>query len=982
MADPLFPETGPRVFAMPPGADFPALLVAGLQDRLRGRAPETAARVTLIVNTERMRRRITDLWVGPALLPRLRLVTDLGRDTVLPGLPTAVPKLRRRLEIARLVAGLLDREPGVGPRAALYDLSDSLAALLDEMQGEGVTPGQVAALDVSDHSAHWQRTQAFLGIVAPLFADPSQPDTEARQRMVVRRLAALWADAPLPAPVILAGSTGSRGTTLRLMQAVVALPQGALVLPGFDFDQPAAVWDGMDDALTSEDHPQYRYRRLLSALDLRPAAVRPWHDARAPNPARNRLVSLSLRPAPVTDQWLTEGASLHSLPQATAEMTLIEAPSPRAEALAIALILREVAEGGRVAALVTADRMLTRQVTAALDRWRIRPDDSAGRPLSLSAPGRLLRQVAEMVGSRLTAEGLVALLKHPLTASGGNRALHLLLTRELELELRRNGPPFPDAGMLLRWAATHRDPAAVAWAGWLGEALEGHTDMRFAPLGLHVARHRAMTERLAAGPLAQGSGKLWLEEAGIEALGVIEELAREAASGGDMACADYRALVSALLDQGQVREAVRTHPRILIWGTLEARVQGADLVILGGLNEGTWPERPAPDPWLNRSMRLAAGLLLPERRIGLAAHDYQQAIAAPEVVLTRARRDAEAETVPSRWLNRLMNLMEGLPDADGPAALQAMRKRGRHWLNLAEAIGKPVGGTEPATRSAPRPAPRPPVSARPRELFVTQIGKLLRDPYAIYAGHILRLTPLDPLRPMPDARLRGTVLHRVLERFVRERPERERPEAAAERFVLVSRAVLAEQVPWLATRVLWQARLDRAAGFFLRVDAGGGQPVVIERGGTVQVLPFDFRLSARPDRIDLLGDDRVHIFDYKTGAPPTRQQQKFFDKQLLLTAAMAERGAFAALGGKVDVAGVSYVGLGAKPRVEHTALSPGEVDDIWDGLVHLIGAYLSPRKGYASRRAVFDTRQRGDFDHLARFGEWEMTDPPMPQDVG
>ncbi|HSF63375.1 MAG TPA: double-strand break repair protein AddB, partial [Paracoccaceae bacterium] len=182
---------GHRLFALPPGADFPALLVQGLRDRLASQPPEAMARVQLFVNTERMRRRITDLFIAgpPGLLPRIRLVTDIGRDLALPGLPPAIPPLRRRLEIAQLVARLLDRAPDLAPRSALYDLSDSLAALLDEMQGEGVTPATVAGLDVSDHSAHWARTQTFLGIVAPFFADDAPPDAEARQRLAVEALA-------------------------------------------------------------------------------------------------------------------------------------------------------------------------------------------------------------------------------------------------------------------------------------------------------------------------------------------------------------------------------------------------------------------------------------------------------------------------------------------------------------------------------------------------------------------------------------------------------------------------------------------------------------------------------------------------------------------------------------------------------------------------------------------------------------------------
>ncbi|HSF64664.1 MAG TPA: double-strand break repair protein AddB, partial [Paracoccaceae bacterium] len=959
--------------------DFPALLVQGLRDRLAGQPPEAMARVQLFVNTERMRRRITDLFIAgpPGLLPRIRLVTDIGRDLALPGLPPAIPPLRRRLEIAQLVARLLDGAPDLAPRSALYDLSDSLAALLDEMQGEGVTPAAVAGLDVSDHSAHWARTQTFLGIVAPFFADDAPPDAEARQRLAVEALARRWADTPPETPVIVAGSTGSRGTTARLMQAVAGLPQGALVLPGFDFDLPGTVWAGMGDALTSEDHPQFRFLRLLDLLGAPPGDVRRWVDAPPPAPARNRLVSLALRPAPVTDQWLDEGRRLTDIPKSTEALTLIQAPNPRAEALAIALILRESAEQGRRAALITPDRGLTRQVAAALDRWGIIPDDSAGRPLALSAPGRFLRQVAEVFAQRLTAESLLALLKHPLAASGADRGNHLRWTRDLELRLRRHGPVFPDAAAITEWAAARPADGVADWAAWLARCLPGDPAPGDLPLTAHVARHITLAQALAAGPGATGSGTLWDEAAGAEARAVADDLTLQAPHGGAMTAAEYRDLFGALIGRGMVRESALTHPNIAIWGTLEARVQGADLVVLGGLNDGSWPQLPPPDPWLNRQMRLKAGLLLPERQIGLSAHDFQQAIAAPQVVLTRARRNADAETVPSRWLNRMLNLLAGLPDQGGPAALDAMSARGDLWLRRAVALETPAATVPPARR----PAPCPPPGARPRELPVTAIRTLIRDPYAVYARRILRLYPLDPLRAQPDPLLRGSVLHRVLEDFVTRRPESETLPQAEARLLAITAQVLADEVPWPAVRALWQARLARAAPFFLTIDRQGGTPVVVEKAGKVTLTGLPFTLTAKPDRIDLLPDGRAHVMDYKTGSPPSKAQQKAFDKQLLLEAAMVERGAFAALG-PVEVARTTYVGLGATPKALTDTPDAATLAEAWDHLNRLIAAYLQPDRGYPSRRAVFKAAEVGDYDHLARFGEWQMTDPPEPEAVG
>ncbi|SDW12949.1 double-strand break repair protein AddB [Roseicitreum antarcticum] len=980
------PSDAPRLFALSPGADFPAGLVAGLLERTHGKPPEALARVELLVNTRRMQRRLRDELTahGARLLPRIRLVTDLGDLGAVDGLPPPVPPLRRRLELAQLVEGLLVQEPELAPRAALFDLSDSLARLLDEMQGEAVAPDVLRGLDVSDHSDHWKRTLRFITLVDGFYTSDA-PDRESRQRLAVEKIVARWQEAPPDHPILIAGSTGSRGTTMRLMEGVAALPQGAIILPGFDFDMPESVWDSMSDALMAEDHPQYRFHALMQRLCLTAADVRLWRDQPAPNPGRNALVSLSLRPAPVTDQWMVEGPSLPDLNAATTDVVLIEAPSPRAEAQAIALRLRAAVAEGQVAALITPDRNLSRQVTAALDSWRITPDDSAGKPLALSAPGRFLRHLADLTRTDVSAEALVTLLKHPLTHSAVDRNLHLVRSHNLELHLRRRGLAFVTPQDLQQWAGSRAeaarargkdgDPAEGAWARWLADTLPGpQTDAQ--PLETLVIRHIALAEAFARGPLNDptATGELWQEAAGQKAQQVMRELLAESPSGGALSAFDYADFVAAILQGGEVREATAAHPGVMIWGTLEARVQGADLVILGGLNDGIWPPSPTPDPWLNRKMRHDAGLLLPERQIGLSAHDYQQAIGARQVVLSRAVRNAEAQTVPSRWLNRLMNLMGGLKGQGGAAALDAMRARGQHWLNLAVAYEGDFSAIPPARQArATRPAPRPPAAARPRTLPVTQIEKLIRDPYAVYARYVLGLYPLRSLHPMPDALLRGSVLHKVIETYTK---------TEATDLMQVADQVLGAAVPWPAARLMWRMRLARVAPWFAEFEAGlHGTPTLIEKAGAVSLPTLGFQLTAKPDRIDIWPDGRLEILDYKTGVPPSAKQQEQFAKQLLLQAAMAERGGFPDLGPQ-EVARITYVGMGANPKVEATVLTPEACDTVWSELEALIARYLSPDQGFAARRATFKALYPGDYDHLSRFGEWDMADLPVAEDVG
>ncbi len=621
--------------------------------------------------------------------------------------------------------------------------------------------------------------------------------------------------------------------------------------------------------------------------------------------------------------------------------------------------------------------MLTRQVAAALDRWRIEPDDSAGLPLQLSPPGRFLRQVADLFRHRLTADRLLALLKHPLCHSGAERGDHLRHTRDLELYLRRQGVPYPDADSLRAFAAKYPDAVPTAWIDWLTGCLCERADDGTHPLLAWTERLCSVAEAAAGGSVQDGSGGLWDRNAGQAARAVLDELEAAAGHGGDMRAGDFADLLGNLLSGGEVRDRDAPHPDIMIWGTMEARVMGADLLILGGLNEGSWPEAPPPDPWLNRAMRHRAGLLLPERRIGLSAHDFEQAVAAPEVWLTRAKRSEDAETVPSRWLNRLTNLLDGLPDAGGRAALKAMRDRGAIWLRHADRLD-----AAPRVDAALRPSPRPPVGARPRRLSVTEIKTLIRDPYAIYARHVLKLKPLDPLTDAPDARLRGIVVHDVLDRFVRATLD-DPVLLSRDTFLRMCHEGLEQNVPWAATRRLWLARLERIADDFVRDEIGRqaiARPTGFETDGRLELSTPTFTLTGRADRIDR--DDRgaLWIYDYKTGQVPTDKQQAQFDKQLLLSALIAEEGGFEGFA-PAHVAGASFVGLSGKGAIRSAPLDDEPVAEIRADFTGLIARYLDPEQGFTSRRMLFSDKDRGSYDHLARFGEWDRAVDATPEDL-
>ncbi|MEO0762570.1 MAG: PD-(D/E)XK nuclease family protein, partial [Pseudomonadota bacterium] len=428
-------------------------------------------------------------------------------------------------------------------------------------------------------------------------------------------------------------------------------------------------------------------------------------------------------------------------------------------------------------------------------------------------------------------------------------------------------PPWPEES--LTEAAEDARTERETWRAGIAAALDplAHALAEGAPLIRLVTLHRDAVAALTAGPEAPALAEAGEDGAAVARLTEALSRAADAYGSAAMPGAEYAALLDDLLAAETLRpEAARPHPRVQIWGTIEARVQAADLTILGGLNDGVWPAQADPGPWLSRPMRHALGLPEPERETGLSAHDFLQAAARPEVILTRARRAEGAPTVPSRWLVRLENLLAGTE----PAALAAMKARGARFLALLPALdSEGAAPDDPALRPALRPQPAPPREARPRRLSVTQIERLLRDPYAIYARTVLGLRPLDPLGPAPDPLTRGTVLHAVLQRYVEETDPEADPaaadlEAAEEQLIATAECVLQETVAAPGLRRLWRGRILRAARWFVQGEAerrAAARPAALERAGrTSLTLPGGpFAITAKADRIDLRPDGRALV---------------------------------------------------------------------------------------------------------------------------
>jgi ATP-dependent helicase/nuclease subunit B len=993
------PHDSPRLYTIPAGTPFLDALARTLlaDPTLGGRfgAGVALADITILLPTRRAVRALGDAFLragggGALILPAIRPLGDvdedelvlapaLGADAAL-SLPPAMPALERQLRLARIILDNWTAEEGAGDVVRALALAADLGRFLDMALTERVPLKNLAALVPDEFAAHWQITIDFLKLVTERW--PAElgklgfADDAARRNALIDAQRKQWEAAPPAHPVIAAGSTGSIPATGDLLALIARLPLGAVVLPGLDTDLDTEGWEEVEPS-----HPQYGLKQLLTRMGAARDDVALWPGAgETPEAsARARLLSEALRPAETTERWRTHLDALR--PEADAALkgfSLVEAPTSRDEAGAIALMMRDTLEiPGKTAALVTPDRALARRVAMELRRWSIEIDDSAGAPLALSPPIAFLRLVAEAEAEDFAPIALLACLKHPLAALGDDPARLRADIRRLEEMLLRGPRPAPGLPGLRAALTEARENPNIDGRKLAGlDALIDRIETGFAPLVLAslapdmplveiLRAHVDCAERLADTGGRDGAKRLWAEEAGDAASNFATELIEAAPALGEIETRIYPRLFAGLVASRVLRPRFGRHPRLFIWGPLEARLQHADRVILGGLNEGTWPGEANIDPWLNRPMRKELKLEPPERRIGLSAHDFVEGASAPEVVLTRALKVDGAPTVASRWLLRLQGLLKGI---GRDASLIAP-----HWAAWAQSLDATAARVEIAA-----PKPKPPLAARPNRFSVTEIETLIRDPYAIYARRVLRLPVLDPIDADVAAAERGTIIHAALEKFAAAWP-RELPDNALAELIRIGGEVFRGAMERPGVAAFWWPRFERIAHWivdFERAHRAHMRIAHAELRGEVEIdVGRTITLRGRADRIDEMKDGTLAIIDYKTGTPPTAKQvDSGLTPQLPLEAAMAERGGFKDIA-PARSSSLLYLRLtGGETAGETREVgAEGLAEKTWARLVELLTKYESEMTPYLSRPRPMFVGRFSDYDHLARVKEWSAS---------
>jgi ATP-dependent helicase/nuclease subunit B len=1013
-------------------------LVEGFEAR---KEPARLADATLYLPTRRAMRVVREIFLDEmkadaAVLPRIIALGDIDEDelafageaeqfsTSTPlDIPPRLGELERRLTLVRLVAawarGPVLAPLVVGGPASTLALAADLARLIDDMVTRGVDWSALDGLVPDQLDQYWQHSLEFLRIARIAWpnhlAEINRIEPAARRDLLIaaeaRRLTAHPAG-----PVIAAGSTGSMPATAKFLHAVAHLPHGAVVLPGLDTDLDEDAWrsiGGVRDGLgqfaehPASNHPQYAMHALLQRLGIKRSDVETLQEPA--QGGRDLLASESMRPSASTEIWhdrLQRPDVAARIAAGMNKLMVVEAPNPEMEALAIAIAMREARHLDKSAALVTPDRALARRVMAALARWGLAFDDSGGDVLIETSAGIFARLAAEAAAGGLEPPTLLALLKHPMCRLGRAPGAWKAAIEDLELALLRGTRPPSGTAGLLREFGRFRDELAKLWrseasalhraeprARLKAEDLDGvqlllaalqaalapiETLAAAKPYDFAELAHRHREILIALSGDKQGIALAFEDREGLALAAAFDDLLRGGTTSGLMVqLADYAELFQTAFGDRAVRRRDRPGARLQIYGPLESRLMQADRIIVGGLIEGVWPPAPRIDPWLSRPMRHGLGLDLPERRIGLSAHDFAQLLGADEVILTHSAKAGGAPAVASRFLHRLEAVA-------GAEHWKAATRAGEKYVQFAAALDQPA-----EVRPIRQPEPRPPRATRPLKMSVTEIEDWLRDPYTIYAKRILRLDALDPVDMPLSAADRGSAIHEAIGEFTQIHAA-ELPADPAGVLRAIGEKYFAPLMERPEARALWWPRFQRITRWFAEWEATRREAVeaiIAETRGEISIRldnERSFSLSARADRIERRQGGGYAILDYKTGQPPTGKQVRMgLSPQLTLEAAILREGGFSDIDAGASVSQLVYVRLsGNNPpgeeRILELKIRPSDNPQPPDTaaaearakLEALIRAFDDENQPYTSLNLPMWTNRYGTYDDLARIKEW------------
>jgi ATP-dependent helicase/nuclease subunit B len=869
-------------------------------------------------------------------------------------LESYLPRPIGRLEQKLMLAKLIEEHNKTASITEALDLAEGLINFLATLERDAIPLDKIKELVEEEYAEHWQKIMDILQILSiewpELLKSKNAVTLIEWQNNILLKQAEFWAKNPPKMQIIAAGLSANSRALIELLKTLATTENSKIVLYGFDRCIDDKSFDKIDEL-----HAQFTFKRLLHECKYNHKSVKDW--VKVEESSTSLVLSEAMRTAAIIEHSIV----LNNIKLGN-HIAAIKAKNLQEEASLIVSIFKKVlSTSGKNAALVTNDKQLALWVISYLRKLDINLNYSKINDLSGAKVGSFFLLILEAINNKFSAIELLSVLKHPLCRCGIEEEEYKELVSKLEVKVLRGLVNHTGLKGIRNYLVLKDYHELLPLIDYLDAVIQEFLNIIFTPfisLTELLNKHVLIVEALAKTATEEGKDILLKSEGGKEFAEFVENLSSFGDNIKVLKPSLYSNLLKNFLKGYSYNIPGNNELPISILTPSEARFCKFDVVIIGGLNEGSWPREMDTNPFLTRSMLKKIGSSTSEERIGVAAHDFYCLSHAEEVIVTRAEKIDGAQTIPSRFLLKLSNVCNKIG-----YELEVSKQK---YLTTSEIIKEQYSPIEP-------PNPKPKVEYRPRSLSVTQIEKLVKDPYSIYAHSILNLKPLKPLDARFGVAEFGEFIHRVLESWVGEK------ELNEQELIELGKIILKQMLVPNEIQNLWWPRFENIIKWIiLELSARPISPLKIYnevKGQMVLNAKYaPFALIAKADRIEFNLDNTITIIDYKTGGLPSDKDIASGDSlQMILEALIALNAGFKGLKPQA-IKDLIYIQLtGGDPAGE---IRPIKVDldelidkvQLW--LETLINEFDKQENGYMAVPDPDNIPRFGDYYHLARLQEW------------
>lgn len=821
-----------------------------------------------------------------------------------------------------------------------FKIAIHLKDLFDEIEREEIDLKKLEEIDDSDLAQHRQLTLDFLKNfhvqIKNSLLKKNILFSSSAQNFIIQKFVYLLEKYGSKTPIIIAGSTGSVSFGKKLIKAISQQKNGYVILH--------ALSENEKD-FEEESHPQFFLNQLLKFLEIEKNQIKRIADEKfcLSDEDRQNLISLMMLPSKEIVKW-QKAADFLNIKKISEDLQsnlrLIEAKNAIEEAKIISLILTKNLQQKKSAALITNNDRLANLVKSELERLSLPFNDTRNIGINNSKLINFLTDILELYSSDFDSHNLLTVLKNPLCFYSQNK--EILADFEIKI-LRQDRSKLGLSGILDKLQNLNDKNLTDFFNSF-------YTELS------HLNKNNNLVTQLnslikALENLSKKSWQKLLEEepAQIEIFEFVEKIKLQ----NDLAV-DWPSLASTLknlFSQISFFEKSDASAPIQILSTLEARLLNYDLVIIASLNEGDFPTIE-PENWLGKKIKKDLGIDRTLKKIGQNAYDFCNYLSNKSVVLTRCKSSNGMIAIESPFLLKFKTLCK---------KIKIEPNLGEKYFSLL----KEMNHLEERRIKAPEPKPK--IDLRPQKISITEISKLISDPYFIYAKKILQLSELEKIDFEPSYAEFGSFIHKALEEFVKN-PQ--------ENFLEKSHKIFEKYFFSEESKLTWWPKFENIFSDFLKKNEEFSDlknyleiPVKLKLG--------DILISGKIDRVILDEENKIEIFDYKTGQiPPTKDVISGIEPQLTIAALVLLEGIIDSElenTNPENIKSLNYWKLSASKEGEIKKICK-ENEEIKiliaaakSGLTKLFEHFSDEKNGYIAT----ENNEKSEYQHLARVKEWK-----------